>query len=73
MRQAVWLVLGLILCALGATGGIRLLVNKDPGALRHLPGGYPVQLGVYVVVAIIGLRMAQYNRVQPDPRQDRHR
>ncbi|WIN00350.1 hypothetical protein ACTOB_004050 [Actinoplanes oblitus] len=73
MRQAVWLVLGLILLAVGGQGAIRLLINKDPGALHYLPGGYLVQLAVWVAVALIGLRLARQNRVQPDPRRDRHR
>ncbi|GAA2706073.1 MULTISPECIES: hypothetical protein [Actinoplanes] len=67
MRQAVWLVFGLILLALGAQGVIRLVVNQDAGALRWLPGGYFVQLGAYVAAALIGLRVAKHNRVRPDP------
>ena len=73
MRQAVWLVFGLLLAALGAQGAIRLMINHDPGALRLLPGGYPVHLGVYIAVALIGLRCARHNRVQPDPRNDPYR
>ncbi|GAA4607840.1 hypothetical protein BJY16_006541 [Actinoplanes octamycinicus] len=73
MRQAVWLVVGLILMAMGAQGAIRLLINKDPGILRFLPGGYLVQVAGYVAVALIGLRLARLNRVQPDPRHDRYR
>ncbi|BCJ47834.1 hypothetical protein GCM10010168_21930 [Actinoplanes ianthinogenes] len=73
MRQAVWLVLGLILLAVGAQGAIRLLINKDPGVMRFLPGGYLIQVAAYVAVALIGLRLARLNRVQPDPKNDRPR
>ncbi|GAA2851559.1 hypothetical protein Acy02nite_35130 [Actinoplanes cyaneus] len=73
MRQAVWLVFGLLLLALGAQGCIRLLINHDPGALRVLPGGYVVHLGGYLAMALIGLRCARHNRVQPDPKNDPYR
>lgn len=70
MRQAVWLVVGLILAGLGATGAIRLVINKDPGAMRLLPGGFIVQLAAWIVVVVVGLRLARHNRVRPD--LDRH-
>lgn len=73
MRQAVWLVFGLILVGYGAVGAIRLMINHDPGALRLLPGGYVVQLGGYIVLALVGLRLARHNRVRADPRQDPYR
>jgi hypothetical protein len=73
MRQAVWLVFGLILLAWAAQGAIRLMINHNPGALRYLPGGYAVQLGAYVVLALVGLRCARHNRVQPNPENDPHR
>jgi hypothetical protein len=62
---------------IGAQGAITLLMAHDPGVLRHLPGGVPVQLVVYVAIALSGLSTARRNRVHPDPehdpRGDRHR
>jgi ABC-type Na+ efflux pump permease subunit len=71
MRQLALAILGLILLAIGAQGVIRLVISHDPGALRHLPGGFMVQLVVYGAIALFGLTMARRNRVQPDPEHDR--
>jgi hypothetical protein len=73
MRQIMLLVLGLALLATGAQGFIRLLINHNPGALRVLPGGFAVQLVVYLLIFLFGLSMARRNRVHPDPEHDRHR
>jgi ABC-type Na+ efflux pump permease subunit len=67
MRQMALVVLGLLLLAIGAQGVIVLVISHDPGALRHLPGGFLVQLVVYGVIALFGLAMARRNRVDPDP------
>jgi ABC-type Na+ efflux pump permease subunit len=71
MRQLALAILGLILLAIGAQGVIRLVISHDPGALRHLPGGFMVQLVVYGAIALLGLTMARRNRVHPDPEHDR--
>jgi hypothetical protein len=71
MRQIMFLVLGLTVLALGAQGAIRLLIGHDPGALRHLPGGFAVQLAAYLIIFVFGLQMARRNRVHPDPEHDR--
>ncbi|HEY0530435.1 MAG TPA: hypothetical protein VGD29_02415 [Actinoplanes sp.] len=73
MRQIALLILGLMVLAIGAQGAIRLLIGHDPGALRHLPGGFLVQIVVYVAVALFGLSIARRNRVHPDPEHDGHR
>jgi hypothetical protein len=70
MRQIALLILGLILLAVGAQGVIRLVISHDPGALRHLPGGFPAQLVVYGAIALFGLSMTRRNRVNPDPERD---
>jgi len=70
MRQGALLVLGLVLLATGSQGVIRLLVTHNPGVLRHLPGGFGVQLVAYAAVALFGLSMARRNRVHPDPEHD---
>jgi ABC-type Na+ efflux pump permease subunit len=73
MRQVALLILGLALAATGAQGFIRLVIGHDPGALRWLPGGFLIQLVVYLVVFLLGLSMARRNRVHPDPEHDRRR
>jgi hypothetical protein len=73
MRQVMLLVLGLALCATGAQGFIRLLINHNPGALRGLPGGFAVQLVVYLAIFLFGLTMTRRNRVHADPEHDRRR
>jgi hypothetical protein len=70
MRQMALVVLGLLLLAIGAQGVIVLVISHDPGALRHLPGGFVVQLVVYGAIALFGLAMARRNRVDPDPEND---
>jgi ABC-type Na+ efflux pump permease subunit len=70
MRQLALAILGLILLAIGAQGVIRLVISHDPGALRHLPGGFMVQLVVYGAIALFGLTMARRNRVHPDPEEN---
>ena len=70
-RQVTWLCLGLVLLALGAQGVIRLVVSHDPGALRHLPGGFVVRLAVYAVVCLLGFRLVRRHRISPDPERDR--
>ncbi|WP_436535347.1 hypothetical protein [Actinoplanes sp. HUAS TT8] len=70
MRQAVWLVVGLMLVALGAQGAIVLLINHNPSVLRWVPGGYFVQLAAYAVMIVLGLRLARHNRVRPDVDRD---
>jgi hypothetical protein len=70
VRQIALLILGLMLLAIGAQGVIRLLIGHDPGALRHLPGGFLVQLVVYGAIALFGLSTVRRNRVNPDPEQD---
>lgn len=71
MRQAVWLVFGLILLGLGAQGIIQMLIGHNPGVMRFLPGGYAVQLGAYAVITVAGLRLARHHRVRPDLENDR--
>jgi hypothetical protein len=70
VRQIALLILGLILLAIGAQGVIRLLIGHNPGALRHLPGGFLVQLVVWGAIALFGLTTARRNRVNPDPEHD---
>ena len=73
MRQLVLIGLGLILCALGGQGVIRLLINHNPGALHVLPGGFAVQIAAYIAMFAVGYRMARHNRVHPDPENDHRR
>ncbi|MEV6844870.1 hypothetical protein [Actinoplanes sp. NPDC051411] len=70
VRQIALLILGLMLLAIGAQGVIRLVISQDPGALRHLPGGFLVQLVVYGAIALFGLSTVRRNRVNPDPEHD---
>jgi hypothetical protein len=70
MRQIALMILGLVLLATGSQGVIRLLLTHNPGALRHVPGGFPVRLLLYAAIAVYGLTMARRNRVHPDPEHD---
>jgi ABC-type Na+ efflux pump permease subunit len=70
MRQIALVILGLMLLAIGAQGVILLVISHNPGALRHLPGGFLVQLVVYGAIALFGYSMARRNRVNPDPEHD---
>jgi hypothetical protein len=70
MRQMALVVLGLLLLAVGAQGVIRLVIGHEPGALRHLPGGFLVQLLVWAAIALFGFRMARRNRIHADPEHD---
>lgn len=70
MRQLALLILGLVLMAIGAQGVIRLVIGHDAGALRHLPGGFMVQLLAYAAIGLFGLSTARRNRVHPDPEHD---
>jgi ABC-type Na+ efflux pump permease subunit len=67
MRRLALVVLGLLLLAVGAQGVIRLVIGHEPGALRHLPGGFLVQLVVWGAIALFGLTMARRNRIHADP------
>jgi hypothetical protein len=59
MGHAVPLVLGMVLLVLGAQGGIRLLVDhEEAGVPEWLPGGFPAQLGCFVVLAVVGATTA---------------
>jgi ABC-type Na+ efflux pump permease subunit len=73
MRQGGLIVLGLVLCATGAQGFIRLIFSHNPGALRLVPGGFAVHLVVYLAIFVFGLTMARRNKVNADPDHDRHR
>jgi hypothetical protein len=70
MRQMALVVLGLLMLAVGAQGVIRLVIGHEPGALRHLPGGFPAQLVVWGAIALFGLSMARRNRIHADPEHD---
>jgi hypothetical protein len=67
MRQIALVVLGLVMLAVGAQGVIRLVISHEPGALRHLPGGFLVQLVVWAAIALFGLSLTRRNRIHPDP------
>ncbi|HYH92986.1 MAG TPA: hypothetical protein VD763_07490 [Candidatus Saccharimonadales bacterium] len=57
------LIIGLILLALGAQSGIRLLLDgADAGVLGWLPGGTVAQLLGYVALAIAGIALAAWGR-----------
>ncbi|MET7402019.1 hypothetical protein ABZS66_51910 [Dactylosporangium sp. NPDC005572] len=59
MGRVVVLVLGMVLLVLGAQGGIRLLADHDnAGVLQWLPGGFPTQLGCFVLMTLIGAALA---------------
>jgi hypothetical protein len=60
MRYVAVLVVGMVLLALGGQGGIRLLLDDDPGLLSALPGGNGIQLIVYVVVTVVGIGLAAW-------------
>jgi xanthine/uracil permease len=70
MRQIPLLILGLVLMATGAQGVIKLVISHDPGVLRHVPGGFGVQLVLYGAIALVGFRMVRRHRVHPDPEND---
>lgn len=59
MRYVTVLVGGMLLLVLGAQGAIRLLADHDnSGLLSWLPGGFPVQLLVYLALAGVGVPLA---------------
>ena len=59
MRNVAGAVVGMVLLALGAQGGIRLLVDHDNGGLLHwMPGGFAVWLCGYVVISLAGALLA---------------
>jgi len=61
MRTAL-LVAGILLLVLGSQGAIRLLIdNQNAGLLDWLPGGFPVQLTVYLFAAAAGVFLATRN------------
>ncbi|WP_280461045.1 hypothetical protein [Nocardia carnea] len=61
MRYVTVLIGGMALLVLGAQGAIRLLADHDnSGLLRWLPGGFPVQLLVYLVLAGVGVPLAAW-------------
>jgi hypothetical protein len=63
-----WLVLGMVLLAVGGQGTIRLLVDHDDaGLLSGLPGGFAVRLVGYLVVVAVGLLLAARSSTAAGP------
>jgi hypothetical protein len=57
--------LGMALFVLGVQGGVRLAFDSDDGgALAWVPGGWPVQLAVNVVLVVAGAAVARYAQEQ---------
>lgn len=67
MRNVIVLVGGIVLLALGAQGGIRLVADHhNAGLLSWLPGGFAAQLLCYVLVAVVGVALASWGRQRFD-------
>ncbi|ONI89106.1 hypothetical protein ALI22I_16465 [Saccharothrix sp. ALI-22-I] len=61
MKNTAGLIAGMVLLALGAQGGIRLLVDHDnAGLLGWLPGGFAARLSCYAVIALAGALLASW-------------
>ncbi|TDC25570.1 hypothetical protein E1265_06820 [Streptomyces sp. 8K308] len=60
-RDITGLVVGMVLLAVGAQGGIRLLVDHDnAGVLGWTPGGSGVRLACYALMAVAGALLARW-------------
>ncbi|GAA4202267.1 hypothetical protein [Actinocatenispora rupis] len=65
MKRITGLIAGMVLLALGVQGGIRLLADHaNAGLLGWLPGGFPVRLACYAVVAAVGVLLAGWGSVR---------
>jgi hypothetical protein len=57
--------LGMAVFVLGVQGGVRLAFDSDDaGVLAWVPGGWPVQLAVNVVLVVAGAAVARYAQEQ---------
>jgi hypothetical protein len=67
MRHVIALVAGVVLLALGAQGGIRLVVDHDnAGLLSWLPGGFAARLLCYVLITVVGVALANWGKRRPE-------
>lgn len=67
MRNVIALVAGMVLLALGAQGGIRLVADHDnAGLLSWLPGGFAARLLCYVFIAAVGVALANWGKHRSD-------
>ncbi|MQY22092.1 hypothetical protein [Nocardia macrotermitis] len=67
MRNVIVLVVGVALLALGAQGGIRLVIDhSNAGMLGWLPGGFGVRLVCYVIMAAVGIYLANWGTQRSD-------
>lgn len=68
MKNDVLQGLGVALLVLGAQGAIRQLVHhEDAGLLGRLPGGFAVDITVYVLAAVVGVVLAVRARAAGRP------
>lgn len=60
--RTIFLVVGMVLLAVSVQGAVRLLLDhQNAGLLGWLPGGFVVQLLVYLLVAGAGIVLAAKN------------